>query len=118
VRTLKFVGPTLMPSLGETFSTVRKGAHWANLDIGDNLSIICCAEQHGGDCGAECEDFGLAEVLAFWAGQLVAIPASILEYEHEPLCHTYYGLRARLREVYGVCEDPDECVGIILQRTG
>lgn len=101
LRELRFVGPTWMPSYGQSATTVRLGSKWSTLKAGEYVKVMCCNKFHDGDCDCDlCEDYGYAVAEEVWAGQLGAIPARIIQEEHEPLCRMYYGLHNVLQEIY------------------
>lgn len=88
------------------FVTVRNGTKWFDLvKCGHTL----CLNESGG-----IDDVGQAVVLHAWKYELCQIPASLLNYEHDPRCRTYSGLVKTLEEAYNTSFYGDEEVTVLM----
>lgn len=111
MRTMKFVCDPrdFHPGLN---LTVRKGDKWADLRMGDEIRLSCCAEGHEGECDGGCIRIGPVIVVGVERTDR-AIPAErnwpfrLLCFEHEPAARSTMGVAAALDRCYGPPKDGD-----------
>jgi len=105
MHNLLFIETDHPPAPEETQVTVRYGDKWNDrLSVGDLVNVIVCPRAHEDTCeeaGVGCEHVGYASILGVWNGSLCNIPNTLLEFEHEPVCRKWPGLKKGLEDIYG-----------------
>jgi hypothetical protein len=116
IPNLRFVGPTLMPTLGGTAASVRLGDQWYTTVLaGEPVHLWVCRSPHTGECDPDdCEDFGRATVTQTWHGPLWELPTGISDLFPDPRCHGLRNVVHRLSELYRVAVHDDMPVTAIV----
>lgn len=87
---------TLDVEVGEFTATVRNGFKWADLKVGEDISLCVCLPTPNDHKFA-----GVGKVVSLWFGRFNEIPARCIANEHELSSRTYYGLLHSMKRAYG-----------------
>lgn len=100
---------THQPEIGQEATTCRLGLRWYNsVNVDDEVNLV-----HDPDG----ETVGRAVITKMWFGYFRQVPATFLEIEHDPTCHTYSGLLAAMKVAYDDFKDVDLCTIVQYRRT-
>lgn len=89
MRELKFLNPTQHPGLN---LTVREGTKWANVKPAEMIKMV------GTNDGVVVGHARVAEAMVL--PDVDDIADGLLEFEHDPACRTFEGLKNALAEAY------------------
>ena len=87
--------------VGEIGVTARNGSKWSDA-LGQIIALCVCTHRQTDTYTCPEEDIqGHGKVISVWRGSFSAIPARLIEHEHELESRGYSGLLHSMRRAYG-----------------